>query len=263
MRRREPPCARATSTTRKPSGNGCADVEGQVRGLQRMVDEDRYCIDILEQVSAATKALQAVALELLDDHLAHCVSDAVRQGGDEATESSTRHPPRSGGWFAPDSRVLGRRPPNDRGLGWTSGARLREGFFMFWETLWPLDPRFRAVRCRPGLRQPRRHAAEAGRPPSGRRRPGLGLRHGLSSCSYAASAMAKSLFAKGADYIAAMVFMFASTNLVHRARRGARRPHGMAVRRQRVRRRHRHDRPAGHLGALWLRGRRSWRPASA
>jgi DNA-binding FrmR family transcriptional regulator len=61
-------------------------VEGQVRGIQRMVDEDRYCIDILEQVSAATKALQAVALELLDDHLAHCVSDAVRKGGDEAAE---------------------------------------------------------------------------------------------------------------------------------------------------------------------------------
>ncbi len=61
-------------------------VEGQVRGLQRMVDEDRYCIEILEQVSAATKALQAVALELLDDHLADCVSDAVRAGGDEATE---------------------------------------------------------------------------------------------------------------------------------------------------------------------------------
>lgn len=61
-------------------------VEGQVRGLQRMVDEDRYCIEILEQVSAATKALQAVALELLDDHLAHCVSDAVRKGGDDAVE---------------------------------------------------------------------------------------------------------------------------------------------------------------------------------
>jgi DNA-binding FrmR family transcriptional regulator len=61
-------------------------VEGQVRGLQRMVDEDRYCIEILEQVSAATKALQAVALGLLDDHLAHCVSDAVRKGGDEAVE---------------------------------------------------------------------------------------------------------------------------------------------------------------------------------
>jgi CsoR family transcriptional regulator, copper-sensing transcriptional repressor len=61
-------------------------VEGQVRGIQHMVDEDRYCIEILGQVSAATKALQAVALELLDDHLAHCVSDAVRAGGDEATE---------------------------------------------------------------------------------------------------------------------------------------------------------------------------------
>jgi CsoR family transcriptional regulator, copper-sensing transcriptional repressor len=61
-------------------------VEGQVRGIQRMVDEDRYCIDILEQVAAVTKALQAVALELLDDHLAHCVSDAVRQGGETATE---------------------------------------------------------------------------------------------------------------------------------------------------------------------------------
>jgi DNA-binding FrmR family transcriptional regulator len=60
-------------------------IEGQVRGIQRMVDEERYCINILEQVSAVTKALQAVALELLDDHMAHCVADAVRQGGEEAT----------------------------------------------------------------------------------------------------------------------------------------------------------------------------------
>jgi DNA-binding FrmR family transcriptional regulator len=60
-------------------------IEGQVRGLQRMVDEDRYCIEILEQVSAATRALQSVALELLDDHMAHCVADAVRTGGDEAS----------------------------------------------------------------------------------------------------------------------------------------------------------------------------------
>ena len=52
-------------------------VEGQVRGIQRMVDEDAYCIDVLTQVSAVTKALQAVALELLDDHLSHCVRDAV------------------------------------------------------------------------------------------------------------------------------------------------------------------------------------------
>ena len=48
-------------------------IEGQVRGLQRMVEDDTYCIDVLTQVSAATKALQAVALELLDEHLAHCV----------------------------------------------------------------------------------------------------------------------------------------------------------------------------------------------
>ena len=61
-------------------------IEGQVRGLERMVQEDAYCIDVLTQVSAATKALQAVALELLDDHLAHCVRDAVAGGGPAADE---------------------------------------------------------------------------------------------------------------------------------------------------------------------------------
>ncbi len=60
-------------------------IEGQVRGLQRMVEDDRYCVDILEQVSAATRALQSVALVLLDDHLGHCVANAVKAGGDEAT----------------------------------------------------------------------------------------------------------------------------------------------------------------------------------
>jgi DNA-binding FrmR family transcriptional regulator len=59
-------------------------IEGQVRGLQRMVDSEVYCIDVLTQISAATKALQAVALELLEDHLSHCVADATRQGGKEA-----------------------------------------------------------------------------------------------------------------------------------------------------------------------------------
>ena len=59
-------------------------VEGQVRGLQRMVEEDVYCIDVLTQVSAATSALQSVALGLLDGHLHHCVADAVAAGGDEA-----------------------------------------------------------------------------------------------------------------------------------------------------------------------------------
>ena len=58
-------------------------IEGQVRGIQRMVEDEKYCIDILTQVSAATKALQALALSLLDDHMAHCLVDAARQGGDE------------------------------------------------------------------------------------------------------------------------------------------------------------------------------------
>lgn len=57
-----------------------ARVEGQVRGIARMVEQDQYCIDVLTQVSAATKALQAVALELLDEHLGHCVVHA--QGDD-------------------------------------------------------------------------------------------------------------------------------------------------------------------------------------
>jgi CsoR family transcriptional regulator, copper-sensing transcriptional repressor len=60
-------------------------IEGQVRGLQKMVEDDKYCIDILTQVSAATKALQSVALGLLDDHLAHCVTEAAAQGGEAAT----------------------------------------------------------------------------------------------------------------------------------------------------------------------------------
>ena len=66
-------------------------IEGQTRGLQRMVDEDTYCIDVLTQVAAVTKALQAVALSLLDDHLAHCVRDAVTTGVDadeKLTEAS-------------------------------------------------------------------------------------------------------------------------------------------------------------------------------
>jgi len=60
-------------------------VEGQIRGLQRMVEEDKYCIDVLTQVSAATKALQAVSLALLEEHLAHCVANAVAAGGEEGT----------------------------------------------------------------------------------------------------------------------------------------------------------------------------------
>jgi DNA-binding FrmR family transcriptional regulator len=57
-------------------------IEGQIRGLQRMIEDDKYCIDILTQVSAATRALQSVALGLLEEHLGHCVAGAVADGGD-------------------------------------------------------------------------------------------------------------------------------------------------------------------------------------
>ena len=78
-----------TSQVRGYSGSKAAHlkrlarIEGQVRGIARMVEDDKYCIDILTQVSAATKALQAVSLGLIDEHLAHCVADAVAAGGAE------------------------------------------------------------------------------------------------------------------------------------------------------------------------------------
>jgi DNA-binding FrmR family transcriptional regulator len=59
-------------------------IEGQVRGLQTMIDEDRYCIDVLTQISAVTRALQQVAISLLNEHLGHCVRDAIESGGPEA-----------------------------------------------------------------------------------------------------------------------------------------------------------------------------------
>lgn len=61
-------------------------IEGQVRGLQRLVDEDAYCIDVLTQVSAVTKALQSVAIGLLDEHVRHCVKDAVTDDPAHADE---------------------------------------------------------------------------------------------------------------------------------------------------------------------------------
>ena len=61
-------------------------IEGQVRGLQRMVDVDKYCIDVLTQVSAVTRALQSFSLELLEEHMAGCVAEAAAKGGREADE---------------------------------------------------------------------------------------------------------------------------------------------------------------------------------
>ena len=59
-------------------------VEGQIRGIAKMVEDDKYCIDILTQVSAATRALQSVALGLVEDHLGHCVTQAAAEGGEVA-----------------------------------------------------------------------------------------------------------------------------------------------------------------------------------
>lgn len=61
-------------------------IEGQIRGLQRMVEDDTYCVDVLTQISAATRALQAVAIGLLEDHLGHCVTEAIEAGGPDAQE---------------------------------------------------------------------------------------------------------------------------------------------------------------------------------
>jgi DNA-binding FrmR family transcriptional regulator len=61
-------------------------IEGQVRGIAKMIDEDKYCIDVLTQISAVHSALQSVALGLLDEHLGHCVSQAVAEGGTQADE---------------------------------------------------------------------------------------------------------------------------------------------------------------------------------
>ena len=62
-------------------------IEGQVRGIRRMIDEDTYCIDVLTQVSAVTKALQAVAVGLLDEHVRHCVKNAVAEGDADAIDA--------------------------------------------------------------------------------------------------------------------------------------------------------------------------------
>ncbi len=59
-------------------------IEGQIRGLHRMVEHDAYCIDVLTQISAATRALEAVALSLLEEHLSHCVTQAIQAGGHDA-----------------------------------------------------------------------------------------------------------------------------------------------------------------------------------
>ena len=73
---------RGYTTTKEEYGKRLSRIEGQVRGVRRMIDEDEYCIDVLTQVSAITKALQAVALGLMDEHVRHCVRHAAEHGED-------------------------------------------------------------------------------------------------------------------------------------------------------------------------------------
>ena len=75
--------ARGYTLTKDDYAKRLNRIEGQVRGINRMIEEDTYCIDVLTQVSAVTKALQAVSLALLEEHMAHCVAGAVAAGGDE------------------------------------------------------------------------------------------------------------------------------------------------------------------------------------
>jgi len=79
-----PPAQHGYSADRDRHLKRLRRIEGQVRGLQRMVEEDKYCIDVLTQVSAATKALQSFSLDLLEEHLSHCVVQAAAKGGAEA-----------------------------------------------------------------------------------------------------------------------------------------------------------------------------------
>jgi CsoR family transcriptional regulator, copper-sensing transcriptional repressor len=65
-------------------------IEGQVRGIERMVEEDRYCIDVLTQISAATTALESLAFRILDDHVQHCVAGALASGDPEAARQKSQ-----------------------------------------------------------------------------------------------------------------------------------------------------------------------------
>ena len=98
-------------------------IEGQARGISRMVDDEKYCIDILTQISAVTSALETVALGLLDDHLRHCVADAARPAAPRPTPRSPKPPKPSPGSSAP-SRIS---PPAATARIRLAGASSRRG----------------------------------------------------------------------------------------------------------------------------------------
>ena len=88
-------------------------IEGQVRGIERMVEDDRYCIDVLTQISAVSTALESLALRILDDHVRHCVAGALTSGGSRRSSAARNTSPRP-----PDRR-------SSSGSASTSGAEAR------------------------------------------------------------------------------------------------------------------------------------------
>ena len=217
--------------------SGCAASRARCAGCSGWSTRTRTASTCSTQISAATKALQAVALELLDDHLSHCVAEALTQGGTTADDKIAEA-------SAAIARLVRRDPCGRDHRSRDIGDSLREAFFMFWETLWALILGFTLSGAVQAFVSKERHAAGDGRPPRRLGGAGVGVRDGVVECSYAATAMAKSLFQKGADFISAMVFMFASTNLVIELGVVLAHPDGLAVRRRRVHRRTDHDRAA-------------------
>ena len=181
-------------------------IEGQVRGIERMVEDDRYCIDILTQISAVTTALESLGLEILDDH----VSPLRRR------RTRLRRARRGGG---EDDRAPRRRPPlHAQPVIADVGSQILDAlsfsFGMFWEILWALILGFAlsgVVQAVVSKREMRRLL-----PDDSARTLAVatGLGAASSSCSYAAVALARSLFRRGADFTAAIAFEIASTNLV-------------------------------------------------
>src|SRR6266849_6754889 len=178
-------------------------IEGQVRGLRKMVDDDRYCIDVLTQVSAVKAALESVALLLLADHMEHCVAEAIRAGDGEAKVKEL------------NGAVQRLVKAKQKVFVLTEiGQALQMAFFMFWEVLWPLTAGFVISAIVQSVVSKQAIVHFLGK--DDLRGVTFATLFGAasSSCSYAAVAIARGLFRRGASFANAILFEFASTNLV-------------------------------------------------
>lgn len=133
LRRRGKPAGHVVVTTPQHGYLGHKDmhlrrlkrIEGQVRGLERMVDEEKYCIDILTQVSAVTSALKSVSLELLAEHMSHCVARAAQAGGQEAEDKITEANQAIARLSKPDGKHAWRNNAQDLHHQWNDLRALR------------------------------------------------------------------------------------------------------------------------------------------